>query len=119
MMFRFVLLGALAIGLYGADAVASAKKLIADKKYDEAITQLETSYKAKPQPEVKKLLVEANMAKADSFMSNDAVPPRVKYPTALRAYREVLKYEPGDKKAKDNIANIEGIYKQMGRPVPQ
>lgn len=119
-MRNFLLLGALALSLFAADAtVDSAKKLIADKKYDDAITKLETAYKAKPTPEVKKTLADAYMGKADSFMYNDAVPPRMKYPTALKAYREVLKYDETNKKAKDNIGTIEGIYKSMGRPIPQ
>jgi tetratricopeptide (TPR) repeat protein len=117
---KVVLLGALAISLLAANAVVDqAKRLVAEKKYDEAISQLETALKGKPQPDVKKALVDAHLAKGDSFMYNDAVPPRVKYPAALKAYREVLKLEPDNKKAKDNIATIEGIYKSMGRPVPQ
>lgn len=107
----------LACSLFAADAtVETAKKNIAAKKYDEAITQLE---KAKPSPEVKKTLADAYLAKADSMMYNDALPPRVKYPGALKAYREVLKYDKDNKKAKENIASIEGIYKSMGRPIPQ
>jgi tetratricopeptide (TPR) repeat protein len=109
----------MAVSLLAADVVADARKKLAEKKYDEAIAQLETAYKAKPAPDVKKALAEANLAKADSFMSNDAAPPRVKYPTALKAYREVLKYDKDNSKAKQNIATIEGIYKSMGRPVPQ
>lgn len=119
-MRNIFLLGALALSLLAANAtVDHAKTLIADKKYDEAITQLETAYKAKPEPEVKKTLAEAYLGKGDSFMYNDAVPPRTKYPTALKAYREVLKYDATNKKAKENISTIEGIYKSMGRPVPQ
>jgi tetratricopeptide (TPR) repeat protein len=121
-MFRRSTLMALAFAcaLFAADpAVEQAKKKITDKKYDEAITQLEGAYKAKQSPEVKKALADANMAKGDAFMNDESVPPRVKYPTALRAYREVLKYEKDNKKAQSQIATIEGIYKSMGRPVPQ
>jgi tetratricopeptide (TPR) repeat protein len=99
--------------------VDQARKKVAEKKYDEAITQLEAAYKAKPAPDVKKALADANLAKADAFMADENSPPRVKYPTALRAYREVLKYDKDNAKAKQNIATIEGIYKSMGRPVPQ
>jgi tetratricopeptide (TPR) repeat protein len=106
--------------LLAADsAVVQARKKIADKKYDEAIAQLETEYKSKPQPDVKKALGEAYLAKADSMMTDEAAPPRVKYPGALRAYREVLKYDKENKKAQQGIATIEGIYKSMGRPIPQ
>jgi len=106
--------------MFAADAtVDAARKKIADKKYDEAIAQLETANKTKPSAELKKALVDANMAKADFFMADPNAAPRVKYPTALRAYREVLKYDKTNKKAQENINTIEGIYKSMGRPVPQ
>jgi hypothetical protein len=120
-MFRHKLMLVFAVAgtLAAADAVTDARKKIAEKKYDEAITQLEAENKAKPRADVKKALAEANLAKADSFMYNDALPPRAKYPTALRAYREVLKYDKENKKAQQGIATIEGIYKSMGRPVPQ
>jgi tetratricopeptide (TPR) repeat protein len=108
---------ALACTLMAADAtVDAAKKNITAKKYDEAIAQLE---KAKQTPEVKKTLADAYLAKGDSMMYNDAMPPRVKYPGALKAYREVLKYDKDNKKAHENVATIEGIYKSMGRPIPQ
>jgi tetratricopeptide (TPR) repeat protein len=118
---RNILLGiALSTALLAAEStVEQARKKVAGKKYDEAIAQLETAYKAKPQPDVKKALAEAYVAKADSFMTDQNSPPRVKYPTALRAYREALKYDANNQKAKQNIAQIEGIYKSMGRPIPQ
>ena len=117
--YKFLLSFALAGALLAVDAVADAKKKVAEKKYDEAIAQLEAEQKAKPRAAVTKALAEANLAKADSFMYNDSLPPRAKYPVALRAYREVLKYDKGNKKAQQGIATIEGIYKSMGRPVPQ
>jgi hypothetical protein len=110
---------ALAGTLAAADAIADAKKKVAEKKFDEAIAQLEAEHKAKPRAEVTKALAEANLAKADSYMYNESLPPRAKYPVALRAYREVLKYDKQNKKAQQGIATIEGIYKSMGRPVPQ
>jgi tetratricopeptide (TPR) repeat protein len=121
MVYRgIVIVLALAGVLLGADSVvASARKKLADKKYDEAITQLEAAYKTKPTADVKKTLAEAYMAKGDSFMTNDTVPPRVKYTTALRSYREVLKYDKDNKTARQNISTIESIYKSMGRPIPQ
>jgi tetratricopeptide (TPR) repeat protein len=111
---------AVAAGLLIADTVVDqAKKKIADKKYDDAIALLEPAYKAKPAPDLKKTLADANLAKADSFMNDAALPPRAKYTGALKAYREVLKYDKDNKKAQENISTIEGIYKSMGRPIPQ
>ena len=122
MTIRKLILGAaIASALLAADpAVEQARKKVADKKFDEAIAQLEGAYKAKPgAADVKKALADAHLAKGDFFMNDPATPPRVKYPTALRAYREVLKYDKENGKAKQGISTIEGIYKSMGRPIPQ
>ena len=110
---------ALAGSLLAATAVDQARKEIAAKNYDHAIVLLEPAYKAKPSPDVKKALAEAYLGKADGYMGSDALPPRMKYPSALRAYREVLKYDKDNKDAQRGISTIEGIYKQMGRPIPQ
>jgi hypothetical protein len=121
MSIRNVILGVtMASALLAANpAGEEARKMIADKKWDEGIAQLDKAYKSTPSAEVKKALADAHLAKADFFMNDQATPPRVKYPTALREYRNVLKYDKENAKAKQNIATIEGIYKSMGRPVPQ
>lgn len=110
----------MAVVLFAADPVIdSAKKKLADQKYDEAIAELSSAYTKKQSSELKKALADANMAKGDYFLNSPNVPPRTKYPESLRAYREVLKYDKENARAKQNIATIEGIYKQMGRPIPQ
>lgn len=118
-----MILAAVAAGaMLAADsaAVQEAKKLVTAKKYDDAIAALDKAHKANPKAaDVQKGLAEAHLAKADSFMYNDALPPRMKYPQALRSYRTVLQYDKANKKAQEGISTIEGIYKSMGRPVPQ
>ena len=111
----------IATALLAADpAVDQARKHVAAKKYDEAIAVLEPAQKKNPKSaEVTKALVDTYLAKGDSLMYNDELPPRMKYPPALKAYRQVLVYDKANKKALSNIATIEGIYKSMGRPVPQ
>ena len=118
---QFGLVLALATALIAADAaVQQAKKQIAEKKYDDAITALETAYKKNPKStEIKQTLADAYLAKGDSLMNDEQMPPRMKYPGALRAYRQVLTYDKDNKKAQSQIATIEGIYKSMGRPIPQ
>jgi len=101
-------------------AVSDAKKLIADKKFEEAVAVLEPAAKASPKDSaLKNTMVEALMGNGDTYMYNEKLPPFKKYPTALRSYRRVLEFDKANQKAKDNIAMIEGIYKSMGRPVPQ
>jgi len=110
-----------AASMFAADpAVTQARKQIAEKNYDAAITGLQAATKSNPKSaEIKTTLVEAMLGKADSIMYNDALPPRTKYPDALRAYRQVLTVDKDNEKAKSNINTIEGIYKSMGRPIPQ
>ncbi|MDZ4800588.1 MAG: hypothetical protein SGI92_20720 [Bryobacteraceae bacterium] len=119
MMLRNVVLTlTLAASLFAADAaLVTAKKMIAEKKYDDAITALAKS-DAKS-PEVKKALVDAYLGKGDTLMNDPALPPRTKYPGALKAYRTVLTYDAANAKAKTSIKTIEDIYKSMGRPIPQ
>ncbi len=111
----------LAASLLAADAVVDqAKKQIAAKKYDEAIAALEPALKAKPKAvDVQKTLSEAYTGKGDALQNNAALPPRQKYPEALRAFRKAVELDKDNKKAKEGADTIEAIYKQMGRPVPQ
>jgi hypothetical protein len=118
---RPALILAFAASLFAAEPVVTkAKQQIAEKKYDDAITALEAATKANPKStEIKNTLVDALLAKADSIMYDASAPPRMKYPTALRTYRQVLTVDKNNQKAQSNIATIEGIYKSMGRPIPQ
>jgi hypothetical protein len=52
-------------------------------------------------------------------LTSSALTPKEKYPLSLQMYREVLRLDPKNKEAKSNKELIEGIYKQMGRPVPK
>ncbi len=105
----------------GADkAVDSAKALIKEKKFEEAIAALEPSLKTNPKnTAAKTAMVEALMGNGDFYMYNDKLPPFRKYPAALKSYRRVLEFDKANQKAKDNVSMIEGIYKSMNRPVPQ
>lgn len=68
---------------------------------------------------VKAQYIKATMALADYYMDrNTSLAPRVKYPNALKFYREVLKVDPKNKEAKVSSDTIVQIYKSMGRPVP-
>jgi len=110
----------LAAVLHAAKPVDDAKALIKSKKFEEAVTLLEPAYKAKPaDAAIKATYVEALLGNADTFMYDEKLPPFRKYPAALRLYRRVLEIDKSNQKAKDNVAMIEGIYKSMGRPVPQ
>lgn len=109
-----------AIALAANAVVTDAKKKIEAGKYEEAITALEAELKKNPKStEVKTALSEAYTAHGESIMKNPELPPFRKYPQSLRLFRKAVEQDANNKKAKDNIAMIEGIYKQMGRPIPQ
>lgn len=100
--------------------VKDAKAKVDAKQFDAAIAMLEPAYKANPKDAaVAGELADAHLKYGDSFMYNEQLPPRAKYAPALKQYREVLVYDKNNKDAQEKIKLIEGIYKQMGRPIPQ
>ncbi len=123
MICKFVLLTALAGSLmaFQPTVVTSAKAMTKAGKHAEAIAALEGAMKTSPKDAVpiKAALADSYLALGDFNMFNEQMPPFRKYPAALRAYRKVLEFDKTNKKATANIATIEGIYKSMGRPVPQ
>lgn len=121
-MYRFLAAITLAAALLLAAGkpLDEAKALLKDKKFDEAVAVLDPAIKANPKDAaLKTTMVDALLGSADGYMYNDKLPPFKKYPAALKTYRRVLEFDKNNQKAKDNIATIEGIYKSMGRPVPQ
>jgi len=100
--------------------IDAAKKKSKEGKHEEAIAALEAELKKNPKdPKLKTALGDAYLASGESFMFNDQLPPFRKYPTALRQFRKAVEYDPTNKKAKEHVATIEGIYKSMGREVPK
>ena len=108
--------------LFAADAklLKDADEKVKAKKYDEALALLDPAYKKTPNDAaLTKALANAHLQYGDFYLNNGALPPFQKYPNALRQYRTVLTFDKGNKDAQDKIKLIEGIYKQMGRPIPQ
>jgi hypothetical protein len=68
----------------------------------------------------KKPAIAAAYAERGTFRMNDAkAGARVKYRAALQDYRKALAADPTNAEAKANKDEIESIYKEMGRPIPQ
>ncbi|MHB1549511.1 MAG: hypothetical protein ACYCX8_12345 [Acidimicrobiales bacterium] len=77
-------------------------------------------YAQKPgQIHFKKNYLATTLSLADAVMTSTVLLPKIKYPQALRLYREVLSLTPENKSAKKNKDLIEGIYRNMGRPIPK
>ena len=90
------------------------------KKLEQAAAKLEKQLKAKPKDAKLKVATAEAYYKAGfaSEYSKQSLPSPVRYRTALKHYRRCLALNPGHEKAKKEKAQIEMIYRQMGRPVP-
>lgn len=74
--------------------------------------------KSPTNPKAKKDFAAIGAAYGHESMVSPVLTPHVKYPQALRIYREVLKVDPNQETAKSESALIIRIYKQLHRPVP-
>jgi hypothetical protein len=75
--------------------------------------------KAPTNAEAKANFVMAAASFGTANMMSETLDRKVKYKVALQYYREVLKVDPKNEEALKNKDLIEGIYKQMGRPIPE
>ena len=99
--------------------IEEAAKLFANKDFEKGVTILDDLAKSSPNDEaLKKARVEAHITYGNYFMYESLLPPKEKYPSALRQYRIASDIDPANVEAKQNISLIEGIYNQMGRVVP-
>ncbi len=84
---------------------------------DTKIAQTEAKAKmASAKPADKLAAAEAYLDRGNVYMN--AGSPRL-YKFALADYRRVLRYQPDNQEARQNLDTIVGIYKQLGRPVPE
>jgi hypothetical protein len=84
------------------------------------VEQLESAYQQSPADAgVKARLIATKYDYATALMADPQVRPMEKYPTALKAFKEILAMEPEHAKAAEQKQVIEDIYRSMGRPVPQ
>jgi len=67
----------------------------------------------------KKEYIEKHLA-AGIYLTYEAnLNPKEKYGPALKHFKKVLEADPDNAEAKQNKEQIESIYEQMGRPIPQ
>jgi hypothetical protein len=87
---------------------------------EQKLAELEAKLEKNPgDAAVKKELVDAHFRVGHAMMYDDDLPPRVKYPGALKHFRRTLELEPGHAKAAAEKKQIEDIYRSMGRPIPE
>ncbi|MFQ3586223.1 MAG: hypothetical protein SNJ74_12585 [Fimbriimonadaceae bacterium] len=122
---RFAMIFVL-LTLLAGFAVGQASNRAAIEAEKRMLVQLEEEYrKAKtehtraPRDAAKrKAYVDATMKLGMETMTALSMPPREKYPKALRLFREVLRVDPKNKEAAKWRDQIVDIYRSMGRPVP-
>jgi hypothetical protein len=99
--------------------IGEANKSIAAGDFEKGIALLEVLGKEAPaDTAVIHARVEGYMKYATFLMYESPLAPKQKYSTALKMYRSAVKLDPTNDVAKKNIAVIEGIYRQLGRPIP-
>ncbi len=112
-----------AIGMTSAFAQKSPAKKPTKEEYAKAekyYDKVKAEYDKNPKSDkAKKTFISTGLSFADLTMKADWLGPKLMYPKALRVYRAVKKADPKNKEANEWIANIEGIYKSMGRPIPK
>ncbi|MFZ4622028.1 MAG: tetratricopeptide repeat protein [Bacteroidota bacterium] len=102
-----------------AEKLNHANAMVNTGQYEEGIKALdEIAQKSPNDPALKQSLITAHVKFGHFYLFNDTLAPKVKYPNALRQYREALKLDPENKDAKENAQQIIDIYKMMGREVP-
>ncbi len=87
--------------------------------YDAAVQKAKTAYDAAQNAATKAALLDAYIRFADYMTYESPVSPRQgKYHRALVEYRHALVLDAGNEKVLKEIAQIEDIYRSMGRPIP-
>ena len=125
-MKQILLLAAALLFVFGCtekkadpEKLSHANALVNTGHFEEGIKALdEIAKSSSSDPALRQSLLSAHMKFGHFYMFNDTLSPKVKYPNALKQYREVLKIDPNNEDAKNNAQQIIDIYKMMGREVP-
>jgi tetratricopeptide (TPR) repeat protein len=117
MRFPAILVAIVALIPFAFAQPAGNKQLV---KFQAAYSSAKKALAAKPKDKkVRAAFVVAADRYATSMMVESTLAPRLRYPGALRLYREVLKVDPKNPEALNNSKMIIDVYKSMGRPVPK
>lgn len=78
------------------------------------------AFKKKPKDAKLKLVYAQALAElGHGQMLDQSVPPRLRYPGALKTLRQAKVLDPKNKLANEDIKAIEDAYKSMGMPIPK
>lgn len=102
-------------GATGA-TTASAETGVDTSKYDSKIEAAEAKAKRAGAGEAERRAAAEALFERGYFFYGSQNPRLYKY--ALGDFRRVLRYQPNHAEAKELIAQLERIYRDMGRPIP-
>lgn len=101
-----------------ADLRGQVELAITQDRYEDALALLEPADSTSA--ERAELLYATHLTYGLHIMNNQSAGQMGKtMPQALRHLRRALELNPASEDARANIALIEGIYTQMGRPIPE
>lgn len=101
-------------------AKSSSSPSAAVKSATTKMTAARAAYmKAKANPARKKAYAASLASLAHATMMDESQPPAKRYPAALKLANQALSLDPKNKTALADKKAIEGVYKQMGRPIPK
>ncbi len=102
-----------------ANSLSKVNQLVENGKYEEALTLLTPLSNDFPNDEnLKATQVRTLILYGNYLMFDSPLPPKEKYPGALKQYRSALEIDPTNSEANENIQMITSIYKSMGREIP-
>lgn len=90
---------------------------IAEMQHEEAFAYIQSNMI--PEPLQTELLLATHSTFAWEMTHGEITDQRNRMPAALRHLRRVLELDPGNPQAIEQIALIEGIYRSMGREIPE
>ena len=88
-------------------------------KYTRIQSQAKAAYLKSPgKAAVRKKYVDSTVDLGLEYMYSETVERKSRYRTALNYFREALKADPSNHKARENVDMLVSIYRSLGRPVP-
>ena len=92
---------------------AKAEELVKDAN------EIDKVYEKNKNESNKQKFIEKHMAAGIYLMYEANLSPKDKYGPALKHFNKILEIDPNNQEAKQNKDQIEYIYNQMGRSIPQ
>lgn len=92
--------------------------LVDNNRFDEALDKLRMEDSSEPRIMI--MIRDTHLHYGNWLMYHaETIHMTERMPKALRHFRRVLEIDPNNRTARSNIEQIEAIYAQLGRPVPE